>query len=68
MAKGFLQVAGFDYLETFSHVVKFGTIIIILIMDLSFHWHLRQLDINNASLNGTIIEEVFIKQVSGFLC
>lgn len=35
-------------------------------MALSCGWSLRQLDINNAFLNGILNEEVFIKQLAGF--
>lgn len=51
MAKGYDQVLGFDFSKTFSPVVKFATIRVILTVALAFGWSLRQIDVNNAFLN-----------------
>lgn len=67
MTKGFLQVAGFDYLETLSSMVKFGSMRIILTIALSFKWYNDQLDINNAFLNRIITKVVYIRNVDGFI-
>ena len=44
MAKGFHQVHGFDFHETFSPVVKPVTIQVVLTLALSQGWDLFQLD------------------------
>ena len=54
IAKGFLQLAGFDFTETFSSIAKPTIIRIILTIALSKAWYVRQLDVNNAFLNGDL--------------
>ena len=66
VAKGFHQVCGFDFHETFSPVIKHVTIRIILTFALSYGWKLFQLDMNNAFLNDTLEETVFLIQPPGF--
>lgn len=60
VAKGFHQTPGLDYKETYSPVVKASTIRIILSLALISNWELRQVDVNNAFLNGELIETVYM--------
>ena len=60
VAKGFLQTKGVDYQETFSLVVKAATIRIILNMAVMNNWKLRQVDINNAFLNGELTKTIYM--------
>lgn len=66
VAKGFHQQQGFDFDETCSPVVKPSTIRVVLTLALSKGWNIRQLDVNNAFLNGCLHEEVYMEQPSGF--
>lgn len=66
VAKGFHQQPGFDFSETFSPVIKPVTVRVVLTIALSYGWSVRQLDINNAFLNGSIQEEVYMTQPPGF--
>ena len=67
MAKGFTQCPGIDYRDTFNPVLKPATLRLILSLAVSQRWHLGQLDINNAFLQGTLNEEVFMAQPPGFV-
>lgn len=67
VARGFNQTHGLDYFETVSPVVKSSTIRIILTIALSSQGKIRQLDIQNAFLNGDLQEQVFMHQPSGFI-
>lgn len=48
MAKGYNQVYGIDYSETFSPVAKIASVLLLLSLAATFDWHLHQLDIKNA--------------------
>ncbi|KAG9453120.1 hypothetical protein H6P81_006024 [Aristolochia fimbriata] len=66
VAKGFNHRERQDYFETFSPVVKPVTICTVLTLVVGRNWSIRQLDVNNAFLNGTLDEEVYMVQPSGF--
>jgi len=66
VAKGFHQQQGSNFNETFSPVVKPVTIRLVLTVDVTHHWSIQQLDVNNAFLNGVLDEEVYMQQPQGF--
>lgn len=67
LAKGFHQRYGHDFTETFSHVVKSTTIRTVLHLAINKGWSARQIDVNNAFLQGTLEEEVYVTQPPGFI-
>ncbi|GKB37360.1 ribonuclease H-like domain-containing protein [Tanacetum coccineum] len=58
------QVLDLD--ETFSPVVKPGTIRIVLSLAASRHWPIHQLDVKNTFLHGDFSETVYMYQPLGF--
>ncbi|KAH9793888.1 hypothetical protein KPL71_004697 [Citrus sinensis] len=67
VAKGFQQIEGVNYFETFSPVVKAATVRVVLSLAVINQWQIRQVDVNNAFLNGDLIEEVYMSQPKGFI-
>lgn len=59
---GFTHCLGVDYNENFSLVVRPQTIKVILILAIGNRWPTHQLDINNAFLQGTLTEKVYMAQ------
>ncbi|KAH9717593.1 retrovirus-related pol polyprotein from transposon RE2 [Citrus sinensis] len=67
VAKGFQQIEGVNYFKTFSPVVKSATVKVILSLAVMNQWQIRQVDVNNAFLNGDLTEEVYMRQLEGFV-
>lgn len=68
VAKGFNQVAGEDFFNTFSSVVNPTTTIrLLLSLALSNNWAVRHLDVHNAFLNGHLSETVYMCQPWGYV-
>jgi len=65
VAKGYHQVDGVDYTETFSPVIEPGTIRMVITIALVKKWPMHQLDIKNAFLHGLILENIYMEQPPG---
>ena len=68
VAKGYTQIYGCDYGDTFFLVAKIASIHLFLSMVAMCHWPLYQLDIKNAFLHGELLDEMYMEQPPGFVC
>lgn len=66
VAKGFNQKHGIDYDETFSPVVKFSSLRMILSIFASLDFHIHQMDVKTAFLNGDVKEDLYMQQPEGY--
>jgi hypothetical protein len=66
-AKGFQQVHGIDYDETFSPIAKMDSIRLALSIAASKGWEVHQMDMKNAFLHGDLSEEIYMEQPQGFM-
>jgi hypothetical protein len=66
VARGFSQIEGIDYGETFAPVARYSSIRSILALSAQMGWRIHQMDVKTVFLNGIIEEEVYIEQPEGF--
>ena len=66
VAKGYSQVHGIDYNETFSLVAKMDSIRLALAIAASRQWEVHHMDVKCAFLNGYLTEEIYMQQPQGF--
>jgi hypothetical protein len=66
VAKGYSQVKGLDFDETFAPVARLESIHILLSYATHHDLKLCQMDVKSAFLNGSIKEEVYMKQPPEF--
>uniref|UniRef100_A0ACD5Y5G8 Uncharacterized protein n=1 Tax=Avena sativa TaxID=4498 RepID=A0ACD5Y5G8_AVESA len=67
VVRGFSQRPGIDFDQTSSPVVKSVTIHAVLDIAASRDWSVRQMDVNNAFLQGFLTERVYCQQPAGFI-
>ncbi|KAL0385954.1 UNVERIFIED_CONTAM: Retrovirus-related Pol polyprotein from transposon TNT 1-94 [Sesamum radiatum] len=66
IAKGYNQVEGVDYTDSFSSVAKVVTVRIFLSIVATHNWPLQQLDVNNTFLHGHLDEDIYMQLPEGY--
>ncbi len=67
VCKGYTQIEGVDFEETFAPVARKESIRMILAYASSKNIKVYQMDVKSAFLNGELEEEVYVEQPEGFL-
>ncbi|KAK8512047.1 hypothetical protein V6N12_018528 [Hibiscus sabdariffa] len=67
VAKGYRQIHGIDYDETFSPVAMFKSIQIFLAIAAFHDYEIWQMDVKIVFLNGKLEEDVYMTQPEGFV-
>jgi hypothetical protein len=66
VARGFSQIEGVNYDETFTPITRYTSIRSIITITTEMGWSIHRMDVKTTFLNGFIDEEVYIEQPQGF--
>jgi hypothetical protein len=66
VVKGYSQEPSIDFTETFAPVSRLDIIKLLLALAAQNGWHIFQLDVKSAFLNGVLNEEIYVEQPDGF--
>ena len=67
VAKGYTQVQGIDYEETFSPVARYKSIRYLLAHAALQDWEIEAMDVKLAYLHRVLKEEIYMEQPEGFI-
>ena len=62
VVRGFSQIVGVDYEETFAPVARYASIKAVISIIAEMDWRIHQMDVKTAFMNGIIEEEVYVEQ------
>ena len=66
VARGFSQVYGDDYHDTYAPVTRLETIRLLFALAVEKDWEIRQIDVKTAYLHGNLDEEIFMEPPEGY--
>jgi hypothetical protein len=66
VCKGYAQIEGIDFEETFARVAKMEAVRFLLAYACSKNVKVYQMDVKSDFLNGELEEEIYIEQPEGF--
>jgi hypothetical protein len=66
VAQGFTQIEGLDFNETYSPVARFTSIRTLLALSAILGYHVHQMDVETAFLNGELKEEIYVVPPEGW--
>ena len=66
VVKGYVQIFGVDFFETFAPVARLDTIRLLLALPAQKGWVVYQMHVKSTFLNGYLEEEIYIEQLEGF--
>lgn len=66
VVRGFEQIPGVDYFETFASVVKPMTYKILFAIAAALDLEIEQMDVKTAFLYGSVDEDIYVEQPTGF--
>ena len=66
VARGFTQILGLDFDETFSPVISLTGLRILLALALLYNLEIHQLDVKTAYLNNEIDMVIYVEQPEGY--
>ena len=67
VTKGYTQVQGIDYEETFSPVARYESIRYLLTHAALQDWEIKAMDVKLAYLHRVLKEEIYMEQPEGFI-
>ncbi|GJZ79331.1 retrotransposon protein, putative, ty1-copia subclass [Tanacetum coccineum] len=66
VGKGYAQIYGVDYEETFSPIAEIRAIRILIAITTFYDYEIWQMDVKTAFLNGYFDEDIYMVQPEGF--
>lgn len=67
VANGYVQQQGLDSEEVFALVARIESVRPLLAMAAQEGWQVHHMDVKSAFLNGELVEEVYVRQLPGFV-